>query len=187
MAWRTRCCWRFQSSRRLRKEFAPGFFGFGNTIAFYPRLSLGEVVLQRAIWKIAPGYLPKRAPTQSDADYFLAITRWQKENGLPRRVFVTPDSYTPRDTKQDESEESKDETKEEAKVETKEEAKEEAKVETKVEPKIEPEKRGGKSENAREAEADQLIRKPMYLDFENFFSVMLLERVVARRHPAQRA
>ena len=136
----------------------------GNTIAFYPRLSLGEVVLQRAIWKLAPGYLPKRAPTQSDADYFLAVTRWQKENGLPRRVFVTPDSYTPRGAKEDEPEESK--------AETKEEVKEEAKVE--------PEKSGGKSENAREAEADQLIRKPMYLDFENFFSVILLERVVAR-------
>jgi hypothetical protein len=130
----------------------------GDTLAFYPRLTLGEVVLQRGIWKIAPGYLPKRAPTQTDADYFLAITRWRQENDLPRRVFVTPDSFTPRpapaDTPADEA------------------------VGEKKEQAEKPAAKG--TERAREAETDQLIRKPMYLDFENFFSVMLLERVVAR-------
>ena len=63
----------------------------GNTIASYPRVRLGDLVLQRRMWKLHPDYLPKRAPDDTDASWFLRWRRWQRDNGLPRRVFATPD------------------------------------------------------------------------------------------------
>jgi hypothetical protein len=129
----------------------------GKTIAFYPRLRFGDVVLQRGIWKMSPDYLPRRAPMQSDADYFLAVTRWRQENGLPRRVFLTPDSYSPRGAEEAAPDEPKEQPEKSAKAEKNE-----------------------KADNGREIGVDQLIRKPMYVDFENFFCVTLLERVVTR-------
>lgn len=131
----------------------------GNTIAFYPRLRLGDVVLQRGLWKVSPDYLPKRGPEQSDADYFLAVTRWRQENGIPRRVFLTPDSYSPRPRAG---------------------AEPQAQDAGAPEPEAQARGREGESERARDRDAEQLIRKPMYVDFENFFCVTLLERVVAR-------
>ena len=128
----------------------------GKTIAFYPRLRFGDVILQRGIWKMSPEFLPRRAPMQSDSDYFLSVARWREENGIPRRVFLTPDSFSPRG------------------------AGDEAAAE---EPKGQPEKQpeqAEKSDAGREAGVDQLIRKPMFVDFENFFCVMLLERVITR-------
>lgn len=130
----------------------------GDTIAFYPRIRFDEIILQRGIWKMSPDYLPKRTPMQSDADYFLALTRWREENGIPRRVFVTPDSYSPRGAQ---GKAAKEPTETTETVETQ-------------------EKPVSKVEDTRDKEADQMIRKPMYVDFENFFSLMLLERVITK-------
>jgi len=63
----------------------------GETIAGYPRVRLGDVVLQRRMWKLHPDYLPRREPGDDDATWFLRWRRWQRDNGLPRRVFATPD------------------------------------------------------------------------------------------------
>lgn len=156
----------------------------GNTIAFYPRIGYGDVILQRAIWKMTPDYLPKRAPQESDADYFLAMTRWQKQNGLPRRVFVTPDSLSPRGEQSPEAIGGAEKKTENPLLEQPLEAiaepelkKENSADEQPPEATEETEK---KKENPRDNDADQLIRKPMYLDFENSFNVLLLERVLTR-------
>ncbi|HWM00832.1 MAG TPA: lantibiotic dehydratase [Actinophytocola sp.] len=63
----------------------------GNTIASYPRVRFGDVVLQRRMWKLHPDYLPQREADDTDATWFLRWRRWQRDNGLPRRVFATPD------------------------------------------------------------------------------------------------
>lgn len=63
----------------------------GDTIAAYPRVRFGDVVLQRRMWKMHPDYLPRREPDDTDATWFLRWQRWQRDNGLPRRVFATPD------------------------------------------------------------------------------------------------
>ncbi|HEX6969068.1 MAG TPA: lantibiotic dehydratase [Micromonosporaceae bacterium] len=64
----------------------------GRGIAGYPRIRYGKVVLQRRMWKLHPDYLPApRTPDQSEADWFLSWARWRRENGLPRRVFATPE------------------------------------------------------------------------------------------------
>ncbi|MEO3859320.1 lantibiotic dehydratase [Acrocarpospora sp. B8E8] len=60
------------------------------TIAGYPRIRLGNIVVQRRLWKMHPSYLPLRLPRQPDHEWFLAWRRWQRDNGLPSRVFVTP-------------------------------------------------------------------------------------------------
>ncbi|GAB3932249.1 hypothetical protein GCM10027614_01050 [Micromonospora vulcania] len=60
-------------------------------IAGYPRIVHGDVVLQRRMWKLHPDHLPARTSGQSDAEWFLAWQRWRRDNGLPRRVFATPE------------------------------------------------------------------------------------------------
>jgi hypothetical protein len=161
----------------------------GNTIAFYPRIRYGDVILQRAMWKINPEYLPKRAPTESDADYFLAITRWHKENNLPRRVFVTPDSFSPPSKPPPEAAADAEKKNENPGEEQLPVALAEAEPIEAEQPTEDPGEQPAaeatgenekKKENARDKDADQLVRKPMYLDFENSFNVQLLERVLTR-------
>ncbi|MEO3769110.1 lantibiotic dehydratase [Micromonospora sp. B9E7] len=63
----------------------------GRGIAGYPRIVHGDLVLQRRMWKLHPDHLPTRTPEQSDAQWFLVWQRWRRDNGLPRRVFATPE------------------------------------------------------------------------------------------------
>ncbi|MFJ6195522.1 lantibiotic dehydratase [Micromonospora sp. NPDC092111] len=64
----------------------------GRTIAGYPRIRHGNVVLQRRMWKLHPDYLPPaRTPDQSAVEWFLTWSRWRRDNDLPRRVFATPE------------------------------------------------------------------------------------------------
>ncbi|WP_157739812.1 lantibiotic dehydratase [Micromonospora narathiwatensis] len=64
----------------------------GRGMAGYPRIVYGDMVLQRRMWKLHPDHLPPaRTPEQSDADWFLSWQRWRRDNGLPRRVFATPE------------------------------------------------------------------------------------------------
>ncbi|WP_433528000.1 lantibiotic dehydratase [Micromonospora sp. CA-263727] len=60
-------------------------------IAGYPRIVHGDLVLQRRMWKLHPDYLPARGGQLDDAEWFLAWQRWRRDNGLPRRVFATPE------------------------------------------------------------------------------------------------
>jgi hypothetical protein len=60
-------------------------------IGGHPRVRYRNLVVQRRLWKTAPDRLPQRQDGQSDADWMLGWIRWARENGLPRRVFVTPD------------------------------------------------------------------------------------------------
>lgn len=64
----------------------------GRGIASYPRIRYRDVVLQRRMWKLHPEYLPPSpTPDQSTAEWFLSWARWRRDNGLPRRVFATPE------------------------------------------------------------------------------------------------
>jgi hypothetical protein len=117
------------------------------TLTFFPRIVCGELVLQRAMWKVAAEYLPVRQGEQSDADYFLSLTRWYKQHDLPRKVFVSPDLSRP------------------------------ANAEIKKQPEA-GENQDVKADKA--AGTEQLILKPLYVDFENYFTVLLFERAIAR-------
>lgn len=64
----------------------------GNTIGGHPRVRYRNLVLVRRTWKLHPSYLPARSAAASEADWFLAWQRWRRDNGLPRRVFVTIDA-----------------------------------------------------------------------------------------------
>ena len=72
-------------------------------IGGHPRVRYGNLVLQRRLWKTAPDRLPRRVDGQSDAAWMLEWVRWARDNGLPRRVFVTPDAGAagPRDPAED--------------------------------------------------------------------------------------
>jgi hypothetical protein len=134
---------------------AKGLPKAGKTITFYPRIQYGEITLQRAMWRLPSDYLPGRAPDESDANYFLRISKWRHQNGLPRQVFVAPDTDAVTDVDAEEA------------VET-----------IPVVAAEQPDAQEVKAE--QETRYDQLISKPMYVDFENYFSVLLLERLATR-------
>jgi hypothetical protein len=131
----------------------------GDSIAYYPRVRYRNIVLQRASWKVATSYFPAQEPEQSDADYFLAVSRWRHENGIPKRVFVSPEVGQPKPAPPKEEEE-------------------EAAANADAEAKPQEKKTEAKAE--QETGADTLILKPLYVDFDNHFCLQLLERVVSR-------
>lgn len=105
-----------------------------NSIVFYPRLRYKQIVLQRATWKVDESLLPRRESGQSDADFFLAVTRWRKKLGLPAKVFVAPVSSFK-----------------------------------------------ATSDTADDAQAAVYQSyKPLCVDFENYFSVLLLEATIRK-------
>lgn len=64
-------------------------------IRMYPRLVLGDLVLQRRMWKLSKDVFPFRDPRHSDAEHLLRVERWRREHGIPSRVFAqidTPDA-----------------------------------------------------------------------------------------------
>ncbi|HVB25159.1 MAG TPA: lantibiotic dehydratase [Ktedonobacteraceae bacterium] len=107
-------------------------------ITFYPRLRYKHVVLQRAMWQMPVSLLPQRESGQSDADYYLAVSRWRKAHGLPTRVFFS--THAAKDA----------------------------------------------SSAASDAQ-DKMVksRKPLYVDFENYFSLALLEATARKMAPEQ--
>lgn len=108
-------------------------------LTFYPRLRYKHVVLQRAMWKMPVKLLPQRENAQSDADFYLAVSRWRKDHGLPAKAFFSTDtsaSYAPL--------------------------------------------------AVDEEEKTERSRKPLYVDFENYFSLALLEATVRKMRPEQR-
>jgi Lantibiotic dehydratase, N terminus len=54
-----------------------------------PRVRLGNVVLQRRTWRIAPASLPERPAGVGDEQWYLEWRRWKREHGLPRHVFAS--------------------------------------------------------------------------------------------------
>lgn len=60
--------------------------GQTTTIRHRPRIRCGDVIVSRRRWIVHPGFLPVR---DCDAEAFLAWRRWQRDNGLPQRVFVS--------------------------------------------------------------------------------------------------
>jgi hypothetical protein len=101
--------------------------GTEQTIAVYPRIRYKNVVLHRAFWKMEPQALPQRESKQSDADFYTNICRWRKENAIPSKVFVAPDTAA------------------------------------------------STPSLGEQAGRDIKSYKPLYVDFDNYFSVSLLE------------
>ncbi|MGB8348406.1 MAG: lantibiotic dehydratase [Ktedonobacteraceae bacterium] len=107
-------------------------------MTFYPRLRYKNVVLQRAMWKMPVGLLPQRESGQSDSAYYLTVSRWRKEHGLPARVFFSAHG-------------------------------------------------GASASSATTDQEDKAVRsrKPLYVDFENYFSLALLEATARKMPPEQ--
>lgn len=53
-----------------------------------PRVTLGDIVLQRRSWRFAADALPPVVAGQPDEQWFLAWREWQRAAGLPRHVFA---------------------------------------------------------------------------------------------------
>ncbi len=60
----------------------------GEAAATLPRVTLGNLVLQRRTWRVPAEELPEHATGADDAERLLTWRRWQRAHGLPRRVFV---------------------------------------------------------------------------------------------------
>ncbi|GAB1820105.1 lantibiotic dehydratase [Herbidospora sp. RD11066] len=58
----------------------------------YPRLVLGDLVLQRRMWKMHTNVFPFRDPRHTDAEHLLKVQRWRREHSLPPRVFAQIDN-----------------------------------------------------------------------------------------------
>ncbi|MCU7826900.1 lantibiotic dehydratase family protein [Kitasatospora sp. DSM 101779] len=54
-----------------------------------PRLTVGKVVLRRAMWMTRADRLPRRAEAATDAAWMLRTAAWLAEHGIPDRCFVT--------------------------------------------------------------------------------------------------
>ncbi|MFG3257277.1 lantibiotic dehydratase [Streptomyces sp. NPDC048172] len=65
-------------------------------ITAYPRLVLGDLVLQRRMWKLSVSAFPFRDPAHSDAEHLLRVQRWRRAHRLPRRLFVQTDAAAAR-------------------------------------------------------------------------------------------
>ncbi|GAA1542486.1 lantibiotic dehydratase [Kribbella lupini] len=61
-------------------------------IQSYPRLVLGDLVLQRRMWKLNTADFPFRDPGHSDAEHLLRVRRWRLDHGLPTRLFAQIDN-----------------------------------------------------------------------------------------------
>lgn len=64
----------------------------GTEVVRLPRIRYGSVVLAREQWSVRADRVPQRRPGQGDAEWFLEWQRWRRDNGLPRRVFLTTPS-----------------------------------------------------------------------------------------------
>ncbi|MFE3876125.1 lantibiotic dehydratase [Kitasatospora sp. NPDC059146] len=54
-----------------------------------PRLTVGDVVLRRAMWMTRADRLPRRADAATGAAWMLKVADWLAEHGIPERCFVT--------------------------------------------------------------------------------------------------
>ncbi|MFD0531712.1 hypothetical protein ACFQ1I_42235 [Kitasatospora arboriphila] len=54
-----------------------------------PRLTVGTVVLRRAVWMTRADRMPRRADAATDAAWMLRTAGWLAEHGIPERCFVT--------------------------------------------------------------------------------------------------
>ncbi len=93
-------------------------------------------MLQRAMWKMPVSLLPQRESGQSDADFYLTVSRWRKESGLPERLFFSTEAAT-------------------------------API-------------GDSPVTADEEDKAVRSRKPLYVDFENYFSLALWEATLRK-------
>ncbi len=58
-------------------------------ISYRPRITYrGCLVLARRRWQISADLYPRRAPGESEQDYFLKVNRWQHKHGFPQQAFV---------------------------------------------------------------------------------------------------
>jgi Lantibiotic dehydratase, N terminus len=53
-----------------------------------PRITLGDLVLERQTWTVPAASFPQRGADETDSHYFLGVNRWRRSHGLPRHVFA---------------------------------------------------------------------------------------------------
>ena len=105
-----------------------------------PRITFGDIVLERQTWNVPAASFPQRGAEETDSHYFLGVNRWRRSHGLPRHVFARV---------------AIDRTKSRATM-----AAEEAdKATTKAD------------------KAPVFSRKPLAVDFDSWFSILLLENL----------
>jgi Lantibiotic dehydratase, N terminus len=54
----------------------------------FPRLCLGDVVIERATWVVPAGDAPLRAKNESTLAHLIRVTHWLAEHGIPQQCFV---------------------------------------------------------------------------------------------------
>jgi hypothetical protein len=54
----------------------------------FPRLYLGDVVLNRALWAVPVRHLPRREKGETELAFLLRLTGWRRRQELPDRCFV---------------------------------------------------------------------------------------------------
>ncbi len=62
-------------------------------ISVSPRVVISDLIFQRKTWYAPKALLPEKTSMDEPYDYFVKVSQWQKENGLPNEVFIYVDPY----------------------------------------------------------------------------------------------
>ncbi|MGI8312294.1 lantibiotic dehydratase [Saccharopolyspora hattusasensis] len=76
---------RFEFIKQLSTASASGEL---DGVRRYPRLVLGELVVNRASWVVRAQDLPWRPAGGSGVGHLIDVTRWRRRHGIPRQCFV---------------------------------------------------------------------------------------------------
>lgn len=77
-------------------------------VSEYPRLTLGDLVLHRRMWKVPVAVFPQRTTEDDEATWYLRVQRWRRAQGIPDRVFAQVDFATSASSAPDDGDEGED-------------------------------------------------------------------------------
>ena len=131
-------------------------------IRYYPRLAFGHVIVNRECWKIPVSMIPQREPGETAFEYCLKMNRWRIAEGLPstcfRRIIIeTEPPFSYQSTGEQPAEHNQED--------------------------------GGDAEQHLDShkhtpgQVDKTLRKPFYVDFQNYFLLSLLNTALKSLPP----
>jgi len=81
-------CFSPQGMAALDLWTGTGLLPDNNQVTRRPRITFGDLVLERQTWTVPAASFPQRGAEETDSHYYLGVNRWRRSHGLPRHVFA---------------------------------------------------------------------------------------------------